>query len=156
MTPSSTIGFPSTTTCRTSVALAAKTTDSSRGLRVRPGEADAVQADGHEVGARARLDPAGVGPPEAGVAPGGRRAQQLDRAVVPRSPVASRSSSSTARASSNGSMTACESLPNASRTRRVDQPPHPADAVGEVALGRRAHAAVRARAAEEADVRSVR
>ena len=52
-----------------------------------PGQADAVEADGDEVGARARLDPAGVRPPEAGVAAGASpRAAGRVAGCRPRSP----------------------------------------------------------------------
>ena len=66
-------------------------------------------------------------------------------------PVASRSSSSTARASSNRSTTAWESVPSAERHRRPQGGGRP-DAVGEVALGRRAQADRGARCAEQRDV----
>ena len=128
--------------------------DDGRGglFRRGPGEADAVERDGGEVGERAGLDPAALRPAERRVAARRRRAQQVRRRWTPRTPVASRSSSSIARASSNGSMTACESLPVGERRAGLHQPPRGPDAVGEVALRRRAQAAGDARAAEQLDV----
>ena len=151
--PSRTISRPPTITCRTSAAPAAKTTASSACSRLPAGQPHAVERDRHEVGARARLDPPGLRPAEAGVAVRrSRRAAAPSAPWWPRSPLARRSSSSTARASSNRSITACESLPSDSDAPASRERAHPADAVGEVALGRRAEAAARARAAEQAHV----
>ena len=82
------------------------------------------------------------GQPSARVAAGGGgREQRRARGAAPRTPVASRSSSSIARASSNRSMTACESLPVASARAGVARGARAGPiAVGEVALGRRAQA----------------
>ena len=126
----------------TSAALAANTTASSAFSGVAPaGARRPSETVTRSAGAPGR-DPPGIGPAEAGVPVRGRRAQQLGgRGGARARRVARRSSSSTARASSNRSITAWESLPSASRGARVDQRPHPADAVGEVALGRRADAA---------------
>ena len=118
-----------------------------------PASATPSSDDGDEVGGRARRDPAAAGPAEARVAARGRGLEQLRRRCGRRARrVARRSSSSIARASSNRSMTACESLPTRQRRAGLAQPPRRADAVGEVALGRRAQAARRARAAEQRDV----
>ena len=70
----------------------------------------------------------------------------------PRSPLARRSSSSIARASSNWSITACESDPSASDAPASIERPGRADPVGEVALGGRAETAVAAALAEQRDV----
>ena len=86
--------------------------------------------------------PAAVAAARAGRRRGGGRAR----------PVASRSSSSTARASSKRSMTALRVGAEAERRAGVGEPPRRADAVGEVALGGRAEAAGRPRLAEAAEV----
>ena len=113
--PSRTLQRPSTMTWRTSAGRGGEDDGRDRLLRARAGEADAVERDGGEVGERAGLD---AGRPPASRARRSRspspRAAGRSRRCTPRTPVASRSSSSIARASSNGSMTACESLPVAS------------------------------------------
>ena len=107
-----------------------------------PGQAHRVEADRHEVGERPGCDRARLGPAERGVAVRGRGAAAATaRRGCRARRVASRSSSSTARASSNRSITACESVPSDRRAPGVAQAPRRADAVGEVALGRRAEAA---------------
>ena len=116
-------------TSRTSAARGGEDDGRHGFLRARAGQAHAVERDRREVGERARLEPAALGPAERRVAARGRRAQQLRGAGARRAtPVARRSSSSIARASSNRSITACESLPTASdapasRSRRAGPMP---------------------------------
>ena len=119
--------------CVTSAAVAANTIDSSSVSGSAVSRRGRVEADRDEVGERAGLDAAGVGPAEA--ARGwSRRASSACAVKWPRRSVFSRRLSSTARASSKRSMIAWLSLP------RLRFGPGVADAVGEVALGRRAHA----------------
>ena len=81
--PSRTISRPSTSTCRTSAAPAANTTESSACSGSVPASRTPVERDRHEVGARAGLDPPGVRPAEAGVPVLGGGPQQGRGAVVP-------------------------------------------------------------------------
>ena len=116
--PSRTTCSPPTTTSRTSLAVAPKTSGGHAVVAIGAGEAGAVEADGHEIGEVAGGElrrPASRGrrsrsssPRRAATPASGCRAARSGR----------RSSSSTARASSNGSMTACESEPSA-EPRRV-------------------------------------
>ena len=102
----------------------------------------------HEVGQRARSMPPALGPAEAGRAvrrwrPGSRLGGRGGRRGTP---VASRSSSSTARASSNRSITAWESLPRRARTpasRSAAAGPMPS-ARSRSVVGQRQHRARRA------------
>ena len=112
-----------------------------RGARCGSGQADAVEADDGEVGQRADAKVTGVGPTERPRAPRRGRGQEIGGGVVAADPVASRSSSSTARASSNRSITACESDRGTARA-GARQAPRRGDPVGQVPLGRRAEADV--------------
>ena len=106
--PSRTTWRPATTTSVTSAAVAAATSIGTGSSGVDAGQPHAVEPDGAQVG---RLP-----------GPQGRRRRWRRPAgppgrCSPRRPVASRSSSSTARASSNRSATACESLPTGAGSR---------------------------------------
>ena len=84
------------------------------GLRCRaaPGGAYGVEVDRHQVGSRADSELPGIGPPERVLSAGGGRVQAaLGAPMMPRCSRARRSSSSTARASSNMSITAWLSEP---------------------------------------------
>jgi hypothetical protein len=108
--------------------------------------------EGDQVGAVAHRDRARVVVPEAGVAVvvAARRSSPADQ--CPRSRVARRSSSSTARISSNRSMTAWLSEPRVSGLPASCRRPARADAVAEVALGGGAEAGEGTGGAEVADV----
>ncbi len=128
-------------TCSTSAAVAAKTTRAHR-CRTPGGTRPLSSRDRDQVGARADGDPAGVGPAQRGVAGDGRRvSSSAGGRSGPGVRVRSRSSSSTARASSNRSITAWLSLPRLQRGRPASaSPPGRPDAVGQVAFGGRAEA----------------
>ncbi len=125
--------------------------------RVRLAPLPASRTESSPTVTRSAIAPGSIRPasgqPMRAVAPLGRGAAAAAAAPWwPRSPVTSRSSSSIARISSKRSMTACESEPSARRAPAVGDRRRRPDAVGEVALGRRAEAAGAAALAEQPEV----
>ena len=143
---------PPMTTWWTSAAVAANTTVAS----ASSGPAPTVRTESRRMVVRSAGAPGAMRP--ASGQP--RLAWPFAVAIVssaatswcPRVPVARRSSSSTARASSSMSMTACESLPRVISAPAAAQERCGGDAVGEVALGGRAQAAPAVVPAEQPDV----
>lgn len=86
-----------------------------RGLRGDPGEADAAAGEVDEVGEAAAFDRPRLGPADRPLAVGGRRREQRRRVVIAALEPRQALVELIARASSKMSITACESLPTASR-----------------------------------------
>ena len=141
--PSATTTRPPTTTWRTSAAVAANTAvvEGVARSRCRPCAPSRAPIVVRSASAPGSMRPASGQPRLAWPCSVAIAQQRRARRGCPRTPVARRSSSSTARASSSRSITAWESLPSVEPGAGVAQRPRRADAVGEVALGRRAEAA---------------
>ena len=151
-TPSTTTSRPSTSTCCTSRAEPANTTESSACSGSQPASPHRFERDGHQVRPRARLEPPGVRPPEAGVPALRGRPDQRRGRVVPafaaRKALVELDRPSLFEHVDHGVGVTAER----ERGAGVHERAHPADAVGQVALRRRDRRSARARAAEQGHV----
>ena len=150
--PRSTTCRPDTITDRTSAALAAKTAAASAFSALGAREPNALEIDRDQVGDRVRLDSPGVGPADARVPLLAGGPQQLRRVVMAAlagdEPLVELDGAHLLELVDHRVRVGAERQPGAG----VGDLPRAPDAVGEVALGGRAQAAMASPLAEQADV----